>query len=72
MFLGKAEVRVGRFSFAVHDVEKITSDLVRTTTTHIKAIPPQVAPELVGTGDSPAFDVDVETVKEALRYLGFA
>ena len=55
---------------AVSDVESMTKDLVRTTTAEIMAIPPRLAPQLVGETSRVMVHAKIEKAcKESLAYL---
>jgi phage terminase Nu1 subunit (DNA packaging protein) len=55
---------------AIQDVEKEMTDLVLSTKARIMAIPPRVAPELVGESSRMVIQAKLEKeVKEALRLL---
>lgn len=55
---------------ATHDVEQMFTDLVLTTTATIMAIPPRLAPELVGETSRIMIQAKIEkAVKEALHSL---
>jgi phage terminase Nu1 subunit (DNA packaging protein) len=55
---------------AVRDVDKLTADLVRTTTAEIMAIPARLAPELVGETSRVMIQAKLEkAVKASLKKL---
>jgi hypothetical protein len=55
---------------ATHDVEQMFTDLVLTTTARIMAIPPRLAPELVGETSRVMIQAKIEKAcKEALSQL---
>jgi len=58
---------------AVSDAEAVIKDLVRTTTAEIMAIPPRLAPQLVGETSRVMIQAKLEkSCKEALAYLARA
>jgi len=58
---------------ALHDVEAAVTDLVLTTKARIMAIPPRLAPELVGETSRIMIQAKLEKVcKESLAYLAKA
>ncbi len=58
---------------AIQDVEKELTDLVLTTKARIMAIPPRLAPELVGETSAVMIHAKIEKAcKEALSYLAKA
>jgi hypothetical protein len=55
---------------AIPDVEKMMTDLVLTTKARMMAIPPRLAPDLVGEGSRVMIQAKLEkALKEAMSYL---